>query len=844
MVFFRTARLMCLGLCALVMLILTVTLSRADSTIQISVALPDALVPRLTPGIISRFEAAHPGVHVTVRASPFDFAPAGNDVNGYLDRLRRYAESADILLIWNNYLTPLATRSGLLLSLDPLLNADSSVDPRDYTTLQAFRWDNTTWAFPVDTNPLVVAYVPDVFDRLGLPYPDASSTFESLIRAAQAIARDQTGTKAGIGISPPFRAELIRAALGHGFYDSTSGAPKLDTPDLAGLLAQWITLENAGMVDTTNDLAHVPLQVITMAEYVRFRGSSQRWAWSLLPGGTSVLNTTGFAISRGTSSPEAAYQLAVFLANQPDFRLGGIPARRDLVEAATAAYPPAVRALLPGALDAAIPDSEVRYGDYVQQAITEGSVLGVSAVLARQEQLAQVDLQIAEARKATMTAFSVATPIPTPVNPNKITLKFGGDPFIAPNNQIPADLVANFVANDPQVAQIDIDFQAFNQYDFPDQVKKYDCFIRMGNAVPGIDTRQLRNVDPLIDADPTFDKADVVGGLLSQVQRDGKTWAVPLYLAPFGLIIDQDAFTKAGIPLPSDTWTIAEFADALKTLRESTDSLPFHANTSFSYTLALIAAYGGLPFDFRTSPPTVHFTDPATVGAIRQTLDLFREGYIPYKKFRFGQPFDMVKNSLISTEDVFGPLYLDRINRNGKHYGWAMYPRGSSYQPVFYSTGTAYISAYTPYPEACYRWINLLRKHPDVLGGLPAYKSVLNDPAYQSLVGPEVSRNMLAFYDLLAKPDTLFLPSDSIFIGKLEYEVMFFQENWLFEAFDAYIGGNDDLEALLKKADGLTREYLACTARLHDTSTEIDYWQQLYQCAVQVDPGVKAALGR
>ncbi len=62
-----------------------------------------------------------------------------------------------------------------------------------------------------------------------------------------------------------------------------------------------------------------------------------------------------------------------------------------------------------------------------------------------------------------------------------------------------------------------------------------------------------------------------------------------------------------------------------------TDPAPFQPNDpSGSYLLMLIAAFGGLPIDYRTDPPTINFTDAATVDAIRQVLDLAKDGYIAY----------------------------------------------------------------------------------------------------------------------------------------------------------------------------------------------------------------------
>src|SRR5258707_815018 len=61
------------------------------------------------------------------------------------------------------------------------------------------------------------------------------------------------------------------------------------------------------------------------------------------------------------------------------------------------------------------------------------------------------------------------------------------------------------------------------------------------------------------------------------------------------------------------------------------DPVPFMApNTAGSRLLIFIAAYGGLPLDYRTNPPTIDFTSQANVDAIRQVLDLARNGYINY----------------------------------------------------------------------------------------------------------------------------------------------------------------------------------------------------------------------
>ncbi len=90
-------------------------------------------------------------------------------------------------------------------------------------------------------------------------------------------------------------------------------------------------------------------------------------------------------------------------------------------------------------------------------------------------------------------------------------------------------------------------------------------------------------------------------------------------------------FQQAGVPLPEGTWTLDQFIDALRTLKDYLDKTPFVShNINGESLMMLIAAYGGLPIDYRTSPATFNFTDPATVDAIQQVLDLAKNGYIDY----------------------------------------------------------------------------------------------------------------------------------------------------------------------------------------------------------------------
>ena len=102
---------------------------------------------------------------------------------------------------------------------------------------------------------------------------------------------------------------------------------------------------------------------------------------------------------------------------------------------------------------------------------------------------------------------------------------------------------------------------------------------------------------------------------------------------------------------------------APRTGLETTDPAPFVAtNTNGTHLLILMAAYGGLPLDYRTNPPTINFTTPANVDAIRQVLDLAKAGYIKYDALG---SIDFGGNRL----DRSAPIYSDTLNAFNFRFG-------------------------------------------------------------------------------------------------------------------------------------------------------------------------------
>jgi hypothetical protein len=380
--------------------------------------------------------------------------------------------------------------------------------------------------------------------------------------------------------------------------------------------------------------------------------------------------------------------------------------------------------------------------------------------------------------------------------------------------------------------------------------EKYDCFYLPFNAVPGGEVDKLLNLDPFMDADPNFDRHDVYPNVLTELQQETLTWAFPLAIQPKVLRYNSDLFNQAGVPLPESGWTIAEFTDALTMLQASLNTAPFvpQSYDGTSYQM-LIAAFGGLPFDYRTTPPTVDFTQPATVDAIRQVLDLARNGYIQYQNLALSSnmsgSFSSDNTSAIFETDLSSLFYTSSDGSQPDPYRTVLYPTGTTYAPVSYDISAAYISATAQNPEACYVWISQLAQRPDLLTGIPARHSQISDPRVTATLSPDLLNLAQQVDQLLSRPDLAFAPS-AMRTGDLKTLILrFLSENWLNTAFDNYVKNGADLESELARAQQFVQDFQGCAAAIppQDPGTDEEtYVMQFIDCAVAVDPSLSSLL--
>jgi ABC-type glycerol-3-phosphate transport system substrate-binding protein len=832
--------------------------------------LPEFMRNVLDETVLDRFEAENQGVSVEVVYIGFDTltaAPAANNIEEHLQGNQEYASRADVLAVTSGNLTVEATRAGYYLDLTPLTSSDATLNVADFipATWQSFQWDQGVWALPVSTDVIVMTYDPTAFDDAGLAYPNEDWTIADLANAARTLAqRDEDGnaTVPGLIAVNSGLTALLRSLSGQGFYDTTTlpESPHLNTDSLSQLLTAWYALEEEGVVSTVfgEEYGEVPMRLEGSFGLASFGGPNRPARQGVaLPGGHAALDVQGFAISAGTRYPQESYSLARFLADSVELAnnpFGIRPARQSLAGLEAPAgddeggivffrpTSPEIEALVDQVLPHALPASELRFDGYVELALAKMRDDGLDAPTALQEAELQAvsNLQTASDQRSS-TVVSVATPVPPVVlQSGEITLDFGLNSFInpLPNADLWDKVISDFVANDPQVGEIVLNTQFGPGAD--ELAETYDCFYLPYNAVPSIELENLLNLDPFLDTDASFDRNDVVGNTMAQAQRDNRTWALPIDIQPQVLRYHSEMFADAGVPAPDNGWSLDAFTDALEALKFLTDEdAPFIPRDTGTSLLILIAAYGGLPLDYRTNPPTVNFTNSATVEAIRQVLDLVKAGYIDYQELARTSFMILAQGE---SQDAIYSVPLNgfevqvRIGEQENPYRMTTFPRGSHYSAISYSVGTAYISASSENPEACYRWLSEIARRRELFSGMPARRSLINDPDLAATQGADAVSAYAQIDAILADPNTITLPTPFAGASPANFLLQF----WLNRVFDNYVLHDADLETELASAEVYVRGFLECTASIppFDASTQnrIDNFQQYQTCATQADP--------
>lgn len=836
----------------MLVIISSVTSRARSASLSISLAVPDNLTASFSPQIIAQFESAHPDTHVDVIPLKVAFPKSPTDSDKYLQAVRDLASTADVVLVTSDHFNPQANRSHAVVELKQYTDFDKSLNADDFypALWQSFQWDNAIWALPLSGQFGVLSYDPAAFDQAGVAYPTDNWTLDQLAEAARKLGRKDASGQMQPALdttTPYFQAALFRGLLTSGLFDPNSvpNPPQFDRLDVEALTTTWASLSADGLVSVgTND---APMGVID--PYALLNDANKNLKAALLPGGHAALVATGLAVSIGTQYPDRAYALASFLSQASGLARPNldVPARKSLDTASHGDE--TIRPIVDKALAHALSGSEVRYADYLPSVVDRmvSDHLDAKSALQATELVVANALQLAADPK-NMIAVSVPTVAP---DSSGTTLKvFVSRPSSMANSLYNKDIwetvSQDFATHDPQIKRVT----------FVTGVQAYDADCVVSAAYSeGIPDDVYTDLTPYLAADSTIENRDFIGNSLSQLTASSRTWGYPLAL-DLGIIkYDPALFKQAGVPLPTNTWTINTFLETLASLKAvSPDSIPLEPADAyvFSYSyddpyVELMAALGGYPFDFSTQPMSIKATDVNVINAAQQVLDLVKKNSVKYRSFVLA----VTKNDFYTIGTEHPAMLSTQLTNFGSKpaisrptandpYQFVLYPQAADHNVVAYGLTAATINKNTPRPEACYRWIRMLAKHPELFQSMPASRIQLDNPNLKAMQGDGLVKLYKQADELLSAPSTVNVPMYTTTIAN------WFVNYFLNEAFDKYVLNEEDLrqalgEAVLMRQAFVTQCYNQLTPdpRVAPSHRQGAYESSLGHCAQRIDPALR-----
>lgn len=812
-----------------------------DSGIILSLVIPSTQKARFSDELIAAFEFQHPGVtiHLVNESVPILESDVTNTV-AYLDALFDYVIRGDVLFVYDGMMSPVATQAGYFLDLTPLMAADRNLNAETYypALWDSYQWDNGLWALPYSGIPVLLGYDVSLFDAAGVTYPTTDWSLEQFAIAARALTQyDANGSilAPGLVVSSGSLSEqaLLRTLLGERLYDNTTvpNTPRINTDEIEEFVEIWATLQTEGVIASRAQSGYSPaMQIGNLSALGQPTPSMQ---WMLLPGNQMYLQSQAFVVNASTNYPELAYSLATFLSSRPEIvGTDRISAMRNLVD--NTGSVPQQQTTIQAGLESGLPFKELLYINYLVQALNlmHNPDANAAEILAN-SQLQSLDAQrFATEYKATHQLYVTPPGAPPGLRPGEVMLHFGFStlfpPQQVPNQALWDQVVAEFVDTDPEVGYIDMVNVQLESLDT--MAETYDCFTSLFNLADPSTIGFLLNLDPLLNADATFNANDLMGDALEQVTIDNRIWGIPLTIQAGMITYNKEQLIKEVIPFPEFREDVNDFRAILERLFTDKSIPPFWpSGGGKNYVLPLIAAYGGLPIDYRTNPPTINFTSPENMAAIEAAFRLAKEGYIYY--------LPLIQARITGVHEWYDPplndLLLEHLQliSSSEALGYMAYPAGSQYRGLPFSLTVGYISARAEYPEACYRWLSFIRTQPELTQGMPVYRSLLDSPVLLASRGDEIVNLYQALSIVLDDPETIRFPlfEEEIVTG------MLFVRYWLYDAIDRYVLEDLPLENILPQAQAQTEAFLLCANNLPSMQSSFDRLTQLVACVRQVD---------
>lgn len=311
---------------------------------------------------------------------------------------------------------------------------------------------------------------------------------------------------------------------------------------------------------------------------------------------------------------------------------------------------------------------------------------------------------------------------------NPVTISFAAWEH---ERQVYTSLAERFTAENPDIRVVIVPME--DMLNVPNQGEPDSQFAALRRVVSGADTAPafivppealgtnlLLNLQPLMDADPAFDRSDFYPGSLERYTVAGGVWLLPRYFYVQLLSYNNDLFTLENLPEPEPGWSWSDLLGAAEQIAGQGSSLTrtygfLDQSGGFLPLVALLEEQGidifALPVD------EVQFDDPVYEAVIERVQELQENGviYTPYgpKMDQGEDPHQLIREGRVGIWPSEFAYYGPEGPTSDEYpfdVGQVPYPQGN-YSTYFSGGNEGYIiSGGTVHPNEAWKWIEFLSR--------------------------------------------------------------------------------------------------------------------------------------
>ncbi len=272
----------------------------------------------------------------------------------------------------------------------------------------------------------------------------------------------------------------------------------------------------------------------------------------------------------------------------------------------------------------------------------------------------------------------------------------------------------------------------------------------------------VRDLTPLLEADPTFDRADFFPGALEAASQGQRLYLIPRSLRVPVLFYNQDLWAAHGLPAPTADWTWDDLLGAAEQLADHRGASPVFGILDWFGTGALAGTFATAGV-YRERSDRRPLDDPQVVAAVEHVAGLMTSGallslYEPSFPHHGDHPDEVraaefIRNGQIG---IWSPD-LCCYNLQSKPLSFAVgvmpFPRPPFSN--FTSVDSYAMSSGTAYPQEAWRWLVFLSRQASVPTAdfqnedtmIPARRSVAEQSGYWLKQKPEYATALKAIVD-------------------------------------------------------------------------------------------------